>query len=152
MNSLITRRSYPTSPFASLHNLSRDFDRLLGTPWTSVPRDGFQGEFLPAMELHEDNDTFTVSLELPGVDKKDVSITFQDNVLTVSGERKQEREVKENEVLRSERNYGRFERQVGLGQPVMADKVKAAYKDGVLRITLPKAAEAKAKTIDIATN
>ncbi len=152
MNSLITRRSYPASPFASLLNLSRDFDRLLETPWTSLPRDGFQGDFLPAMELHEDNDTFTVSLELPGVDKKDVSITFQDNVLTVSGERKQEREVKENEVLRSERYYGRFERQISLGQPVMADKVKAAYKDGVLRITLPKAAEAKAKTIDIATN
>jgi HSP20 family protein len=152
MNSLITRRSYPTSPFASLLNLSRDFDRILETPWTALPRDGFQGEFLPAMELHEDNDSITVSLELPGIDKKDVSITFPDNVLTVSGERKQEREVKENEVLRSERYYGRFERQVGLGQPVVADKVKAAYKDGVLRITLPKAAEAKAKTIDIATS
>ncbi len=152
MNSLITRRSYPTSPFASLLNLSRDFDRLLEAPWPPLPRDGFQGEFLPARELHEDNDTVSISLELPGVDKKDVSITFQDNVLTVSGERKQEREVKENEVLRSERYYGRFERQVSLGQPVMADKVKAAYKDGVLRITLPKAAEAKTKTIDIATN
>lgn len=152
MNSLITRRSYPTSPFTSLLNLGRDFDRLLETPWTTVPRDRFQGEFLPAMELHEDNDAFTVSLELPGVDRKDVNITFQDNVLTVSGERRQEREVKEGEVRRSERHYGRFERQVGLGQPVVADKVKAAYKDGVLTITLPKAAEAKAKTIDIAAN
>lgn len=152
MNRLITRRSYPTSPFASLLNLSRDFDRILETPWSALPRDGFQGEFLPAMELREDSDSITVSLELPGVDKKDVSITFQDNVLTVSGERKQEREVKENEVLRSERSYGRFERQVGLGQPVVADQVKADYKDGVLRITLPKAAEAKARTIDIATS
>ena len=152
MNSLITRRSAPSLPFASLLHLGRDIDRLLDTPWTALPRDGFQRGVQPALELHEDNDAITVILDLPGIDRKDVTITFQDNVLTVSGERKPEREVKEGEVLRSERRYGRFERQVGLGQPVVADRVTAAYRDGVLRITLPKAAEAKAKTIDITAN
>ena len=152
MNSLITRRSYPVSPIASLFNLSRDFDRLFEAPFAPANGEGLNATFRPALEIHEDTDKVTVSLELPGVDKKDVSITFHDGVLTIAGERKQEREVKENEVLRTERSYGRFERQVGLSQPVVADQVRAAYKDGVLTVTLPKAAEAKPKTIDIATN
>ncbi|HAB19246.1 MAG TPA: Hsp20/alpha crystallin family protein [Verrucomicrobiota bacterium] len=154
MNSLVTRRSagYPVSPLASLLNLGRDFDRLFEAPFAAVSREGLQTAFAPAIELREDADNVSVSVELPGVDKKDVSVTIHDGVLTISGERKQEREVTEDQQVRSERYYGRFERQVGLTQPVVGDKVKAVYKDGVLTITLPKAAEAKPKSIDITAN
>ncbi len=152
MNSLLTRRTYPVSPIASLFDLGRDFDRLFEAPHAPANREGLVATFRPALEIHEDADNVTVSLELPGVDKKDVTITFHDGVLSLAGERKQEREIKENEVLRTERAYGRFERQIGLTQPVVTDQVRAAYKDGVLTVTLPKAAEAKPKTIDIAVN
>jgi len=151
MNTLITRRtpSYAASPLASLLNLSRDIDRIFEG---SVGLPSVEDGFTPALELREDADNVTVSVELPGVDRKDVNVSIHDGVLTVSGERKQEREVREGEYVRTERRYGRFERQLGLTQPVVGDQVKASYKDGVLTITLPKAAEAKPKTIDIAAN
>ena len=152
MNNLVTRRTYNVSPLASLLNLSRDFDRLFETPFASVSREGLQPGFTPSLELHEDADNVTVNVELPGIDRKDVNITIHDGVLTVMGERKQDRQVKDGDVFRTERLYGRFERQVGLTQPVVTEKVKASYKDGILTITLPKAAEAKPKTIDIGTN
>ena len=150
MSTLISRRNYPVTPLASLLNLSRDFDRLFESPFATISREGLQAGFSPAIEIHEDADNVTVNVELPGIDKKDVSVTIHDGVLTISGERRQEREVKEQDLFRSERFYGRFERQIGLTQPVVSEKVKAAYKDGVLTVTLPKAAEAKPKTIDIA--
>jgi len=151
MNSLITRRSPSSSnsPLASLLSFSRDFDRLFEGP---VGLRSVESAFAPAMELREDVDNVTVTVELPGVDKKDVSVTIHDGVLTISGERKQEKETKEGEYVRTERYYGRFERQVGLTQAVAADKVKAVCKDGVLTVTLPKAVEAKPKSIDIATS
>jgi HSP20 family protein len=150
MSNLVSRRTYPVSPLASLLNLSRDFDRLFESPFAAISREGLQAGFSPAIEVHEDADNVTVNVELPGVDKKDVSVTIHDGVLVISGERRQEREIKEHDLFRSERLYGRFERQLGLTQPVVSEKVKAAYKDGVLTVTLPKAAEAKPKAIDIA--
>lgn len=144
--------TYPVSPFATLLNLGRDFDRLLETPFAALGREGLQAAFAPAIEVREDADTVTVALEVPGVERKDVSVTFHDGVLTVAGERKQEHEVKEGEYLRSERYYGRFERQVGVSVPIDADRIKATCKDGVLTVALPKSAAAKPKTIDIGVN
>ena len=153
MNAVTVRRStYPVSPFASFLNLGREFDRIFETPFAALNREGIQAAFAPALEVREDQDYVTVSVELPGVDRKEVSVSYHDGVLSVSGERKQESEVKENEVVRSERYYGRFERQVAIASPVDADKVKAAFKDGVLTVTLPKSAAAKPKTIDISGN
>ena len=106
----------------------------------------------PVAELRETKDSVSVSLELPGVNRKDVSITFHDGVLAVAGERRQETEVKEGESFRTERSYGRFERQVELAAPVDAEKISAAFKDGVLTVTLPKRADARPKQIDISTN
>lgn len=151
MNTLVTRRSpsYSPSPLASLLGFSRDFDRFVegGAGYHRA-----DDSFAPALELREDADNVVVSVELPGVDRKNVNVTLHDGVLTIAGERRQESEVKEGEYVRTERYYGRFERQVGLTQPVVSDKIKAAYKDGVLTVTLPKAAEAKPKAIDIAGN
>ncbi len=144
--------TYPVSPFAALLNLGRDFDRLLETPFASLGREGLQSAFVPAIEVREDADTVTVAVELPGVERKDVSVTFHEGVLAIAGERKQEREVKEGEYLRSERQYGRFERQVGISLPIDADKIKAASKDGVLTVTLPKSAVAKPRAIEIGVN
>lgn len=140
--------TYLNTPLASLLGLSRDIDRLFantGANGESVP------VFAPALEIREDKDNVVVNVELPGVDRKDVSLTLHDGVLSISGERKPAPEVAGEEILRSERNYGRFERQITLAHPLEGDRVKAAYKDGVLTVTLPKTADAKPKTIDIAT-
>lgn len=147
---LITQARRPglNSPLASFLTLGREFDRLFengGSHSESVP------VFAPALEIREDKDNCVVSVELPGVDRKDVNVTLHDGVLTVSGERKFAAASSGEEVLRSERYYGRFERQITLSHPLEGDKVKAGFKDGVLTVTLPKTADAKPKTIDIAT-
>ena len=135
-----------------LINLGHELDRLFDASLNGQARHEYQNSYVPALELREDKDNVFVSVELPGVDKKDVEVTLHEGVLTISGERKQETEVKEGEYFRTERSYGRFQRQVALAQPVSADAVKAAYKDGVLTITLPKTPEAKPKPISISAS
>ena len=137
---------YSVGPF---FNLSQELDRLFESPFTAAARGGCPPAFAPALELRENQDSYQVSVELPGVDRKDVEVTLHDGVLTISGERKQESEVKEGDYVRTERSYGRFQRQVALPQTVNAETVNAAHKDGVLTVTLPKTAEAKPKQIAI---
>jgi len=103
----------------------------------------------PPVELHEDKDQYTVQLELPGMNKEDFEIALDDGVLSVSGERKLERETKDSEVFRTERFYGSFRRQVSIPAAVKTEEIKATYKDGVLHISLPKAEEAKPKKITV---
>ena len=155
MNTLVTARrypAYPVSPLASLLNLSRDFDRLFDSPWAAGAKGENPVTLTPVAELRDGKEAVTVSLELPGVSRKDVSITYHEGVLSVSGERRQESEIREGETLRTERHYGRCERLVELATPVDAEKVTAAFKDGVLIVTLPKRADARPKQIDITAN
>jgi HSP20 family protein len=90
-----------------------------------------------------------VSVELPGLQKDAINLSFQDGVLTVSGERTHAREGQEGATLRSERFFGKFQRSVSLPTAIDAANVKATYKDGVLLIELPKAEEAKPKQIQV---
>jgi HSP20 family protein len=110
---------------------------------------GLFGGWTPALDVYDEKENFIVKVELPGLKKDDIDINLHDGVLTVSGERKSEREAKEGETFRSERYFGRFQRSVQLPALVDATKVKAAYKDGVLTIDLPKAEEAKPKQIAV---
>jgi len=132
---------WPT--FGRLSNLRDELDRLFESPLTG---------WLPALDAHEDKESFTVQVELPGFKREDIQVSLQDGVLTISGERKEEKVSKETEVHRQERYYGKFARALTLPTAVAADKVKAAYKDGVLTVTLPKAEEAKPKQIDVNVN
>ena len=132
---------WPT--FGRLSNLRDELDRLFESPLTG---------WLPALDAHEDKESFTVQVELPGFKREDIQVSLQDGVLTISGERKEEKVSKETEVHRQERYYGKFARALTLPTAVAADKVKAAYKDGVLIVTLPKAEEAKPKQIDVNVN
>lgn len=118
--------------------------------WTARP---FGDErWMPAMDVREDDDAYNVAVELPGLSKKDVEVTVENNVLTVSGERRWEKEEgdeKKGRFHRVERAYGTFTRSFTLPRTVKADTVKAEFKDGVLNLTLPKAEEAKPQQIDI---
>jgi HSP20 family protein len=103
----------------------------------------------PSVDVSETKDNVIVNAEIPGMSKEDVKVTVQDNILTLSGEKKQEKEEKNGSYHRIERSYGSFRRSFILPTPVEADKVKATYKDGILRITLPKTEEVKANEIPI---
>lgn len=129
--------------FGRLLNLNDELDRLFETPLQA---------WAPTLDVHEDKDKFTVNLELPGLKREDINVHLEDGCLVISGERKSETVSEDTEVHRQERYYGKFARALTLPTAVSADKVKAAYKDGILSVTLPKAEEAKPKQIDVAVN
>ena len=103
----------------------------------------------PAVDIAESDDRLTLYAELPGLAKEDVDITLEDSVLTIKGERRFEREETEESFHRIERAYGAFHRSFHLPSNVVADKVQAAFADGVLRIDIPKQEEAKPRKIKI---
>ena len=124
------------------------FGRLFDLAFPTRSAESF-GDWTPALDAQEDKDKYLVTVEIPGLKKEDISVSVHDGVLTVSGERKSEKELKEGTVHRTERYFGKFSRSVSLPSEVRADKVSAAYKDGVLTIEIPKAEEAKPKTVEV---
>jgi HSP20 family protein len=105
--------------------------------------------FIPAVDVYEDQHSITVSAELPGVNDKDVNISLENGVLTISGERKMENEENKENFHRLERSYGRFIRTFTLPPTVDPENVKAEFDNGVLKIRLAKREEAKPKQIKI---
>lgn len=105
----------------------------------------------PRFEVSEVDGAIVVEAELPGMDEKDVQITVQDNILTIKGEKKREEETKKKNCYISERSYGSFQRSLQLGSGVDESKIGAAFKKGVLTVTIPKTEpeKSKARTIDI---
>jgi HSP20 family protein len=132
------------SPF---YHLRDQLNRMFEPSATRAP-ESF-GDWLPALDAYEDNDKYVVSLELPGLKKEDIAVTVQDGVLTVAGERKREQDIASGNVHRTERFYGKFTRSVSLPATAKADQVAASYRDGVLHVVLPKAEEAKPKSIEV---
>jgi HSP20 family protein len=107
------------------------------------------GTWAPAVDIYEQDNNIVLKAELPGVDPKDVDIRLENNTLTLSGERKFDNEVKKENYHRVERAYGAFTRSFTLPTVVDQGNIKAEFKDGVLRVTLPKREEAKPKQIQI---
>lgn len=139
--------------FGRLADLHDEIDRLFESPLTGILRNqNLLSGWTPAIDVFEGKDAFTVKAELPGMKREDIDVSLHDGVLSVSGERKSEKNYEDAEVYRTERYVGRFQRTVALPAPVAVDKVKAQYKDGVLIITLPKTEEAKPKQIDVSVN
>jgi len=136
--------------FGRLADLREEIDRLFESPLSGLARTSqWLSGWNPALDVREDKENFTVTVELPGMKKEEIQVSLHDGALSISGERKSETEHKDVEVYRSERYFGRFQRSVTLPTAVAADKIRAQYKDGVLTVTLPKAEEAKPKQIDI---
>jgi HSP20 family protein len=106
-------------------------------------------DFAPVMDLKERDDAYVAELEMPGMKAEEFKVEVLEGVLSIRGERKQEKEEKTKRWHRTERLYGSFERRVALPNQVDAEKVDAAYKDGVLTVTVPKAPGAKPKTIQV---
>jgi len=138
-------------PLKDLMTAQTDFGRLLREAFGP-----FSGEtelstraWAPAVDIYETDNDIVLKAELPGVEPKDVEVRVEDNTLYLKGERKFEKEVKEQNYHRVERSYGTFARSFSLPNSINAEKVKAEFKDGLLTITMPKREEAKPKTIKI---
>jgi HSP20 family protein len=139
------------TPFREFERMRRDMDRLWDSFFEGAPRRRGEerGEWLPSLDVSETKNELVVKVEVPGMEGKDIDISLSDGVLIIKGEKKQEKEEKEADYHLIERSYGSFVRSVRLPKEVQGDKINASYKDGVLRITLPKSEEAKRKEIKI---
>ncbi len=107
------------------------------------------GNWKPVVDIYENDDAIVIKAELPGVDKKDVEVDLKDRILTLKGERSYENEIKEENYYRKERVFGKFHRAFILPVDVDLDKIKADFKDGVLKIDIPKPEEKKPKQITV---
>jgi len=135
-------------PFGSLAEIRDEMNRLFDTP---LRRHGgtVEDTFVPALDIVEEKDNFLVKVDLPGLSKEDVSVSIHDGFLTIKGERKHEAEKKESSYYHRERVYGSFTRSLQLPTRIDANKVQATFRDGVLRVTLPKNEGAKPKEITV---
>jgi HSP20 family protein len=127
---------------------STDFNRLLDTLFQTAGSNGAQ-RWAPPMDLVEAEDHFQLKADLPGLGEGDVSLEVQDNVLTISGERKSENEQRQKGWYRVERSFGRFSRSLTLPEGVDADGIKASFDKGVLEVSIPKPEERKPRRIAI---
>ena len=145
-------------PFRDLVGLQERMNRVFDEALRGFTRTGAEedwalgGSWAPAVDVYEHDGNIVLKAELPGVDPKDVEIRLKNNVLTLRGERKVDGEVKRESYHRVERAYGSFSRSFTLPSVVDQDKIKAEYKDGVLRVTLPKKEEARPKQIAVSVS
>ena len=137
-------------------DLRREIDRLFDSMVSGPSSSGVQGAqgmqgWMPLMDIEDGDEQLRLSFEIPGVNPDDVNVTVENGVLTVSGEKKFERETgnEQKGAYRVERRYGRFERSLTLPQSVDAEKVSAHYDNGVLTLALPKSAESRKRRIEI---
>jgi len=137
---------WPT--FNRLSSLRNELDRLFDLSWPSRDSSLLSG-WTPALDVFDEKDHFVVNVELPGMKKEEIDLSFQEGVLSISGDRKHTVENKDGETFRSERYFGKFQRSVTLPAAVDSAKISASYKDGILSVTLPKAEEAKPKQIAV---
>ena len=142
------------NPFREMANMQSAMDRIFDDAWrgnwpSSTNWAGFDS---PALDIHETDTAYEVSVPLPGVNPDDINVRMQNGTLTISGELPQPKVEDNRKVVVQERYYGKFSRSVSLPQIVDTGKVEANYENGVLNLTLPKLPEAQPKQISIKVN
>jgi HSP20 family protein len=157
----------PSGGWSPLANLRREIDRLFEDfpfgPWrSSVARNVldvepfWRGELTfgktPAVDIAERDKEYEITAELPGMEEKDIDVKYADGVLTIKGEKNEEKEEKRKDYYLSERRFGSFQRSFQVPNGIEADKIDASFKNGVLTVTLPKSAEAQKREKKIAIN
>jgi HSP20 family protein len=135
------------NPARSLWNWNDDLFRSFFNDDNFLTRN--RDDYYPAVDIEETDDAYRVHMELPGMDKKDIKISYRDNVLHISGEKHEEKDEKERNYHHYERRFGRFERAFRIHSEVVEDKIDANFKNGVLVIDMPKAEIAKPKEIEV---
>jgi HSP20 family protein len=139
----------PWRPFRELTAIRDEMNRI----WNRFFREGtlelFRGEWAPALDVSETKDSIVVKAEIPGMDAKNIDISLSGDILTIKGEKKQEKEEKGENYHLVERSYGSFYRSIRLPHEVQGDKITAKCKDGILKIDMPKSEKTKAIEIKI---
>ena len=138
-------------------DIDKFFDEYFDEPFKKFIHERFPrfenltrfGLISPSLDMYEKDDEIVVKAELPGIEKDKINISVSEGVLTLKGEVKKEKEVKEEDYFYSERSFGSFARSITLPTKVQEKKVDAKYADGILEIRLPKAPEAKAKEVKV---
>ena len=139
-------------PFRELEDMSQRLNRIFGRSLVDREKGGEAikvAEWAPAVDVSETETEYLIKAEIPEVKKEDVKVTLQDGMLTLQGERKQEKEEKGKRFHRIERSYGSFLRSFDLPANVDDTKAKADFKEGVLTLTLPKSEKAKPKSVEV---
>ena len=143
-------------PFRDLVTIQDRMNRIFDDAFRGASRPGtaeedwaLGGSWAPPVDIYEHDGTLVLKAELPGIEPKDVDVRVENNVLTLRGERRFDQEVKRESCHRVERAYGTFSRSFTLPNIVDTQSIKAEFKDGVLRVTMPKREEAKPKQISI---
>lgn len=152
--SLQKRDLYPSYPF---HTLQRDMNQLFEDfargfdMWRPRFADPLFGDFQIKMDMKDNDHQIVLTAEVPGVEQKDIEVSLNDHILTIKGEKKEEKEEKEKGYFRSERNYGCFQRIVPLPCEIDQNAVEATFKNGVLKVLLPKSKESmkQSKKVEI---
>ncbi|HOJ00547.1 MAG TPA: Hsp20/alpha crystallin family protein [Anaerolineaceae bacterium] len=137
-----------SDPFYDIVSVRDTMDRMLDSYFgRSIA--GFEGYGVVDLDLYQTENDVVIEASIPGISPEDISISVAGEVLTIKGEVKQERENKEADYHIKERRYGSFSRSVTLPTQIVADKANAEFKNGILKLTLPKAEEVKPKTITV---
>ena len=136
------------NPFVELDEIQQRLNRLFLERTTKSGEANF-ADFMPAVDIEETEAAFVVKADLPDVKKEEIKVNVQEGVLTIEGERKQEKEEKGRRFHKIEREYGRFVRRFALPSEVDGEQVRAEFTDGVLKVSLPKALAARPKQIDV---
>ncbi|MDH7500202.1 MAG: Hsp20/alpha crystallin family protein [candidate division NC10 bacterium] len=139
-------------PFREFLSLQKEMDRLFGQYFGRMrgpEEESLAAAWAPAVDIYETEDKVVLKAELPGLKKDHIDIQIRENTLTLKGEKKFEKEVKEENYHRVERTYGTFQRSFTLPNTVKQEGIEAIFKDGVLEVSLPKAEEAKPKKVAI---
>jgi len=139
------------TPFRELEEMQTRLNRFINTPFPTRLEDvrDLPGEWAPVVDVQENEKEYLIKAELPEIRKEDVKIEMLDGVLTIEGERKQEKEEKGKRFHRVERSYGKFVRQFTLPKDVEPKDIQAEFKDGMLNVHLPKTELAKPKPIEV---
>lgn len=142
-------------PFRELESVSSSLNRFFGrTPASGGSGVGWlaEADWAPTVDISETDKQYLIKAEIPGVQKADVKVTVEDGMLTIRGERKQEKEEKGEKFHRIERSYGSFMRSFRLPEDADAAAVKAEFRDGMLNVSVDKSARAKPKAIEVAVH
>jgi len=129
-----------------------NIDKLFDDFFFFSPTSLFKNDWEPSIDIEEENDMIHVKAEMPGIDEKDLDVKIENNVLILSGEKKEEKKKEKKNYVFSERKYGSFYRAVSLPEGINKDKIKATFKKGILSIDIPKKETAEPKKIAINVN
>jgi HSP20 family protein len=139
----------PLRPFRDLERWARQYEPRL-PHWFEEYTDGEQ-EYLPAVESYIKDGNLVVRADVPGLEQKDIEVNVLGNVLTIKGEREDKKEAKQEDYIRREFTYGKFERRMTLPEGAVTDKIKATFRNGVVEVTMPVGKELAARKVPLET-